>query len=271
MLANHDLHNHDWKHPLLWGTCGLHNQPRMPATPERAWLYPNGTKKEKINQCTAIRLWSTYLLMPLLTCPSVTRSLAKRRKLQNGLSRMSPQRSLLGYRAAYSRADAAPMLLPHSRYRLAIPARRGWNRERKAADTPTEVSKAIKKKENDQLLSAHPLCKQSLEILPSWCRQHRNPEYGGTGSSPSLAFSLSLTVAAEVRQDVGHVVLLEVAEGDPVALRHARAGEVERDHRARRRAQDLTEPQEEKAGRLTQGATCMHESAFTSLKTPLFH
>lgn len=57
-----------------------------------------------------------------LACPSVTRSLARRLKLQNGLSRMRPHRSWLGYRAAYSRADAAPMLLPHRRYRLAIPA-----------------------------------------------------------------------------------------------------------------------------------------------------
>lgn len=57
-----------------------------------------------------------------LTCPSVTRSRARRRKLQKGLSRIRPHRSLLGYRAAYKRADAAPILRPHSRYRSAMSA-----------------------------------------------------------------------------------------------------------------------------------------------------
>lgn len=56
-----------------------------------------------------------------LTCPWVTRSLASCLKLQKGLSRISPHRSLFGYRSAYIRAEAAPMLRPHKRYRLAMP------------------------------------------------------------------------------------------------------------------------------------------------------
>lgn len=48
-----------------------------------------------------------------------------------------------------------------------------------------------------------------------------------------------LTIAAQVRQHIRHVMLLEVAKSHPVALGHARTRKIKRHHRAWGRSKNL--------------------------------